>query len=116
MLGRHCELTAEPLEAGALPRPVLLLLLLARQSPLCCCCPARETKPPVPLLSNREIQVVGHVKTILVLVGGCLFFAEQVKLSQWAGTAIAITGMIIYSSAAAAAASESRGAPTPPPR
>lgn len=41
-----------------------------------------ETSPRNYVLA---LQVVGHVKTILVLMGGVVFFGERVAQSQWMG-------------------------------
>lgn len=48
-------------------------------------------------LNATTFQVVGHMKTVLVLIGGVLFFHETVVASQTIGVAMAVAGMSIYS-------------------
>lgn len=42
-------------------------------------------------------QVVGHFKTILILVGGWLFFEKETNLKNLFGVAVAVVGMVWYS-------------------
>ena len=44
----------------------------------------------------RWLQVLGHSKTILVLLGGWAFLGEMISARQLAGMAIAVTGMVLY--------------------
>lgn len=41
-------------------------------------------------------QVLGHTKTILVLLGGVLLFGDKVSSKQLAGMALAVAGMVLY--------------------
>ena len=51
---------------------------------------------PGPRLPLR--QVLGHSKTILVLVGGWIVFREVITSKQAMGMALAVAGMIWYGS------------------
>lgn len=42
------------------------------------------------------LQVLGHVKTVLVILGGWLFFGDRVTALQIAGILIAVLGMVLY--------------------
>lgn len=42
------------------------------------------------------MQVLGHSKTILVLLGGWAFLGDNVSLKQLAGMALAVLGMVLY--------------------
>lgn len=44
----------------------------------------------------RRPQVLGHSKTILVLLGGWAFLGDLISAKQLAGMAIAVTGMVLY--------------------
>jgi len=41
--------------------------------------------------------VVGHVKTVLVLTGGCLLFGDQMSPKRFAGICLALGGIFWYS-------------------
>ena len=41
-------------------------------------------------------QVLGHVKTVLVLLGGWLIFGDRITLLQILGIAVAVSGMVLY--------------------
>ena len=42
------------------------------------------------------MQVLGHSKTMLVLLGGWAFLGDHVSLKQLAGMALAVMGMVLY--------------------
>lgn len=42
------------------------------------------------------MQVLGHSKTMLVLLGGWAFLGDQINLKQLAGMALAVVGMVAY--------------------
>ena len=42
------------------------------------------------------MQVLGHSKTMLVLLGGWAFLGDHVSLKQLAGMALAVIGMVLY--------------------
>lgn len=46
--------------------------------------------------SAVSFQVLGHAKTVLVLLGGWMIFKEVVTLKQLAGMGIAVAGMVWY--------------------
>ena len=41
-------------------------------------------------------QVLGHSKTILVLLGGWAFLGDPVSAKQLSGMALAVLGMVLY--------------------
>lgn len=41
-------------------------------------------------------QVLGHLKTVLVLLGGWLLFEEAINYKQLAGMSLAVLGMVGY--------------------
>lgn len=47
--------------------------------------------------SATTFQVMGHLKTISILIGGVFLFGETLSRSQVAGMALAVLGMILYS-------------------
>ena len=52
-------------------------------------------------MESRKLQVLGHTKTILVLLGGYFFLGDQISARQAAGMALAVFGMISYGMATA---------------
>ena len=42
------------------------------------------------------MQVLGHTKTILVLLGGWMFLGDQISGRQFAGMCLAVAGMVAY--------------------
>ena len=53
---------------------------------------------PSMLLPSRQdcMQVLGHSKTMLVLLGGWAFLGDHVSLKQLCGMALAVIGMVLY--------------------
>lgn len=49
------------------------------------------------ILSRCCLQVLGHMKTILVLLLGWLLFNSKITLKLFGGMVIAVVGMILYS-------------------
>lgn len=47
-------------------------------------------------------QVLGHSKTILVLLGGWAFLGDSVSPKQLCGMALAVLGMVLYGVASSA--------------
>ena len=47
--------------------------------------------------SSLTYNVVGHIKTVIILMGGCMFFGDQMPLKKLAGISIAMSGIIWYS-------------------
>ena len=41
--------------------------------------------------------VVGHMKTVLILTGGCLLFGEEMPLPRFVGVCLALAGIFWYS-------------------
>ena len=41
-------------------------------------------------------NVVGHVKTVIILAGGYLFFQDDMPLKKLAGIAVAMSGIVWY--------------------
>jgi solute carrier family 35, member E3 len=65
--------------------------------------------------SSLTYNVVGHLKTVIILTGGCLLFGDQMPLSKLAGLGVAMAGIVWYthikmSPSAASAVSGSGGA------
>ena len=48
------------------------------------------------LAGCRRYNVVGHVKTVIILAGGCLFFGDDMPLKKLAGINVAMFGIIWY--------------------
>jgi solute carrier family 35 protein E3 len=44
--------------------------------------------------SSLTYNVVGHLKTVIILTGGCLFFGDEMPLKKLAGIAIAMAGIV----------------------
>ena len=44
-------------------------------------------------------NVVGHVKTVIILAGGCVFFQDDMPLKKLAGISVAMVGIIWYTQA-----------------
>lgn len=42
------------------------------------------------------MQVTGHAKTILVLIGSWLYLRESLSMKQLTGMALAVAGMVAY--------------------
>jgi solute carrier family 35 protein E3 len=42
------------------------------------------------------MQVLGHAKTMLVLLGGWLFFGDRISAIQLIGIGVAVAGMLLY--------------------
>lgn len=42
------------------------------------------------------LQVLGHTKTILVLLGGWMFLGDKISGRQFAGMCLAVLGMVAY--------------------
>lgn len=62
--------------------------------------------------SSLTYNVVGHVKTVIILAGGCLFFGDEMPPKKLAGISLAMGGIVWYSQlkmAEAAAASSAVG-------
>ena len=49
--------------------------------------------------------MLGHSKTMLVLLGGWAFLGDKVSLKQLAGMALAVLGMVFYGIASSQCAS-----------
>ena len=47
--------------------------------------------------SSLTYNVVGHIKTVIILMGGCMFFGDEMPLKKLAGISIAMSGIIWYS-------------------
>ena len=47
--------------------------------------------------SSLTYNVVGHVKTVIILVGGVVFFGDRMPLAKLAGISLAMGGIIWYS-------------------
>lgn len=47
--------------------------------------------------SSLTYNVVGHIKTVIILMGGCMFFGDEMPLKKLAGISIAMLGIIWYS-------------------
>jgi hypothetical protein len=52
---------------------------------------------------------VGHMKTLIILTGGCLFFGDLMPPKKLAGVAIAMAGIIWYTHLKMAASSTTAG-------
>ena len=58
--------------------------------------------------SAVSFQVLGHAKTVAVLLGGWALLGDKISVKQAAGMALAVAGMVAYGAASASA-------PTAPP-
>ena len=47
--------------------------------------------------SSLTYNVVGHIKTVIILMGGCMFFGDEMPAKKLAGISIAMGGIIWYS-------------------
>ncbi|GBF99217.1 hypothetical protein Rsub_11424 [Raphidocelis subcapitata] len=47
--------------------------------------------------SSLTYNVVGHLKTVIILAGGCLFFGDEMPLRKLAGVGVAMVGVVWYS-------------------
>lgn len=47
--------------------------------------------------SSLTYNVVGHIKTVIILMGGCMFFGDEMPLKKLAGISVAMLGIIWYS-------------------
>ena len=41
--------------------------------------------------------VVGHIKTVVVLSGGCLLFGDEMPLKRFLGVCLALSGIFYFS-------------------
>ena len=44
----------------------------------------------------HHLQVLGHTKTVLVLLGGWAFLGDRITLFQLCGMLVAVMGMVWY--------------------
>ena len=44
--------------------------------------------------SSLTYNVVGHLKTVIILTGGCLFFGDEMPWKKLTGIMIAMTGIV----------------------
>jgi solute carrier family 35 protein E3 len=47
--------------------------------------------------SSLSYNVIGHIKTVIILTGGCLLFGEEMPLMRLAGICVAMAGIVWYS-------------------
>ncbi|KAK9844032.1 hypothetical protein WJX81_002459 [Elliptochloris bilobata] len=47
--------------------------------------------------SSLTYNVVGHIKTVIILTGGCMFFGDEMPLKKFLGIATAMMGIVWYS-------------------
>lgn len=47
--------------------------------------------------SSLSYNVIGHVKTVIILTGGCLLFGEEMPWRRLAGICVAMVGIVWYS-------------------
>ena len=57
--------------------------------------------------SSLTYNVVGHVKTVIILAGGCLFFGDEMPPKKLGGIAVAMAGIVWYSQLKLAASGSS---------
>ena len=70
----------------------LLLLIEQLTEGTYCCYLAHVTL----LVTSCLLQVLGHTKTILVLLGGWMFLGDNISGRQFAGMCLAVLGMVAY--------------------
>eukprot|EP00891_Asterochloris_glomerata_P003994 jgi/Astpho2/3994/gw1.00063.219.1_t len=46
--------------------------------------------------SSLTYNLCGHLKTVTILAGGCLFFGDQITWKKMTGVAIAMSGIVYY--------------------
>ena len=49
------------------------------------------------ITSSLTFNIVGHLKTVTILAGGCLLFGDTLSLSTVAGIVISLIGIMLYS-------------------
>ncbi|KAG2450668.1 hypothetical protein HYH02_004508 [Chlamydomonas schloesseri] len=59
--------------------------------------------------SSLTYNVVGHLKTVIILTGGCMFFGDTMPLKKFIGVCIAMMGIIWYTQQKLASSSSSGG-------
>uniref|UniRef100_A0A7R9VK55 Sugar phosphate transporter domain-containing protein n=1 Tax=Chlamydomonas euryale TaxID=1486919 RepID=A0A7R9VK55_9CHLO len=57
--------------------------------------------------SSLTYNVVGHLKTVIILTGGCVFFGDSMPLKKLLGVSIAMCGIVWYTQLKLAAAEAS---------
>lgn len=55
--------------------------------------------------SSLTYNVVGHLKTVIILTGGCMFFGDTMPAKKFVGVCIAMVGIIWYTQMKLSAAS-----------
>ncbi len=63
----------------------------------CCVQVSLSTFLVIGATSSLTYNVVGHIKTIIILTGGCMFFGDEMPLKKLAGISIAMLGIMWYS-------------------
>lgn len=69
-----------------------------------------------PHTRTPKTQVLGHSKTIIVLLGGWLFLGDELSTRKLLGMTLAVSGMIWYGKATASVAPQSAVRKSPSPR
>lgn len=58
--------------------------------------------------SSLTYNIVGHVKTVIILTGGCVLFHESMSLHRFLGISLAMSGIIWYSQISLSAATPAK--------
>lgn len=61
--------------------------------------------------SSLTYNIVGHVKTVIILTGGCVLFHETMSLTRFLGISLAMTGIIWYSQISLSSANQAKAQP-----
>ena len=61
--------------------------------------------------SSLTFSIVGHVKTVIILTGGCVLFHESMSLHRFLGISLAMSGIIWYSQISLSAATPAKAQP-----
>lgn len=63
-------------------------------APCCCCLSSLSLALGLAVPPSHSLQVLGHSKTILVLLGGWLFLGDAATSRKLLGMGLAVAGMI----------------------
>jgi len=83
--GRCCCIRYTPAAAAAIIISALLGLLVSLSTFLVIGC-----------TSSLTYNVVGHLKTVIILTGGCMLFGDEMPPKKLLGVSVAMAGIVWY--------------------